>query len=195
APPPPKLVAALTAGRFNDSAAVSVPHPQVAMRCGVSSDKVKNVIIWGNHSSTQYPDVHHAKVNVHGSETAAYDAVKDEAWLRGDFISTVQLRGAAVIKARKLSSAMSAAKAICDHMRDIWFGTKEGEFISMGVYAGGNSYGIPEDLIYSFPVQIKNKTWKVFDGLPINDFSRAKMDATAAELVEERDTAMDFLSQ
>uniref|UniRef100_A0A3B4YVZ7 Malate dehydrogenase, cytoplasmic n=1 Tax=Seriola lalandi dorsalis TaxID=1841481 RepID=A0A3B4YVZ7_SERLL len=179
----------------NDSAAVSVPHPQVAMRCGVSSDKVKNVIIWGNHSSTQYPDVHHAKVNVHGSETAAYDAVKDEAWLRGDFISTVQLRGAAVIKARKLSSAMSAAKAICDHMRDIWFGTKEGEFISMGVYAGGNSYGIPEDLIYSFPVQIKNKTWKVFDGLPINDFSRAKMDATAAELVEERDTAMDFLSQ
>ncbi|KAF1394547.1 hypothetical protein PFLUV_G00001470 [Perca fluviatilis] len=129
----------------------------VAMRCGVSSDKVKNVIIWGNHSSTQYPDVHHAKVNLHGSETPAYDAVKDETWLRGDFISTVQQRGAAVIKARKLSSAMSAAKAICDHMRDIWFGTKEGEFISMGVYAAGNSYGIPEDLIYSFPVEIKNK--------------------------------------
>ncbi|XP_037621185.1 malate dehydrogenase, cytoplasmic-like isoform X1 [Sebastes umbrosus] len=168
---------------------------QVAMRCGVSADKVKNVIIWGNHSSTQYPDVTHAKVNVQGNEMAAYDAVKDEAWLRGDFISTVQLRGAAVIKARKLSSAMSAAKAICDHMRDIWFGTKEGEFISMGVYAAGNSYGIPEDLIYSFPIQLKNKTWKMVDGLPINDFSRAKMDATAAELVEERDTALDFLSQ
>ncbi|TNN40856.1 Malate dehydrogenase, cytoplasmic [Liparis tanakae] len=168
---------------------------QVAMRCGVSADKVKNVIIWGNHSSTQYPDVHHAKVEVGGAETAAYDAVKDEAWLRGDFISTVQLRGAAVIKARKLSSAMSAAKAICDHVRDIWFGTKEGEFISMGVYAAGNSYGIPEDLIYSFPIEIKNKTWKMVGGLPINDFSRAKMDATAAELVEERDTAMNFLSQ
>ncbi|XP_045903015.1 malate dehydrogenase, cytoplasmic-like isoform X1 [Micropterus dolomieu] len=168
---------------------------QVAMRCGVSSDKVKNVIIWGNHSSTQYPDVHHAKVNLHGTETPAYDAVKDETWLRGDFISTVQQRGAAVIKARKLSSAMSAAKAICDHMRDIWFGTKEGEFISMGVYAGGNSYGIPEDLIYSFPIQIKDKSWKIVNGLPINDFSRAKMDATAAELVEERDTALDFLSQ
>ncbi|KAF0036889.1 hypothetical protein F2P81_009763 [Scophthalmus maximus] len=168
---------------------------KVAMRCGVSSDKVKNVIIWGNHSSTQYPDVHHAKVDVHGSEVDAYDAIKDDAWLRGDFISTVQLRGAAVIKARKLSSAMSAAKAICDHIRDIWFGTKEGEFISMGVNAGGNSYGIPEDLIYSFPVQIKNKTWKVVDGLSVNDFSRAKMDATAAELVDERDTAMDFLSQ
>ncbi|TWW59134.1 Malate dehydrogenase, cytoplasmic [Takifugu flavidus] len=168
---------------------------QVAIRCGVSSDKVKNVIIWGNHSSTQYPDVHHAKVDLHGAEMGVYETVKDEAWLRGDFISTVQLRGAAVIKSRKLSSAMSAAKAICDHMRDIWFGTKEGEFISMGVYAAGNSYGVPEDLIYSFPVQIKNKTWKIVDGLPINDFSRAKMDATAAELVEERDTALDFLSQ
>ncbi len=132
------------------------------MRCGVSSDKVKNVIIWGNHSSTQYPDVHHAKVNLSGSEMDVYNAVKDDAWLKGEFISvsvwqsereaafsflwlfllvvsllslnivlfilllqTVQQRGAAVIKARKLSSAMSAAKAICDHMRDIWFGTKE----------------------------------------------------------------------
>uniref|UniRef100_A0A8C6U751 Malate dehydrogenase n=1 Tax=Neogobius melanostomus TaxID=47308 RepID=A0A8C6U751_9GOBI len=167
---------------------------QVAIRCGVSSEHVKNVIIWGNHSSTQYPDVHHAKVRKGGAEMAAYDAVNDEAWLRGDFISTVQLRGAAVIKARKLSSAMSAAKAICDHMRDIWFGTKEGEFISMGVFAGGNSYGIPEDLIYSFPVQIKNKTWKIVDGLSVNDFSRGKMDATATELVEERDTALEFLS-
>jgi len=168
---------------------------QVAMRCGVSANHVKNVIIWGNHSSTQYPDVHHAKVTQNGCEKAAFDAVQDDAWLKGDFISTVQLRGAAVIKARKLSSAMSAAKAICDHMRDIWFGTKGSEFISMGVYAGGNKYGIPEDLIYSFPVQINNKTWKVVDGLAINDFSRGKMDATAAELVEERDTAMAFLSQ
>ncbi|CDQ65259.1 unnamed protein product [Oncorhynchus mykiss] len=165
------------------------------MRCGVPADAVKNVIIWGNHSSTQYPDVHHAMVNVHGKEVEAYSAVKDDSWLKGDFISTVQLRGAAVIKARKLSSAMSAAKAICDHMRDWWFGTLDGEFMSMGVYAGGNSYGIPEDLIYSFPVHIKNKSWNIHDGLPVNDFSRAKMDATAAELVEERDTALSFLSQ
>uniref|UniRef100_A0A672FII7 Malate dehydrogenase n=1 Tax=Salarias fasciatus TaxID=181472 RepID=A0A672FII7_SALFA len=157
---------------------------QVAMRCGVSSDQVKNVIIWGNHSSTQYPDVHHAL------------AVKDDAWLQGDFISTVQQRGAAVIKARKLSSAMSAAKAICDHMRDIWFGTKEVVSYPWSVRCG-NSYGIPEDLIYSLhrPDQGQNKTWKMVDGLPINGFSRAKMDATAAELVEERDTALDFLSQ
>uniref|UniRef100_A0AAY5KCY8 Malate dehydrogenase n=1 Tax=Esox lucius TaxID=8010 RepID=A0AAY5KCY8_ESOLU len=156
---------------------------QVAMRCGVPADAVKNVIIWGNHSSTQYPDVHHAMVKVNSNEVPAFDAVKDDSWLKGDFISTVQLRGAAVIK------------AICDHMRDWWFGTLDGEFMSMGVYAGGNSYGIPEDLIYSFPVHIKNKSWTIHDGLPINDFSRAKMDATAAELVEERDTALSFLSQ
>ncbi|CAN9499569.1 unnamed protein product [Ophioblennius macclurei] len=167
---------------------------QVAMRCGVAATDVKNVIIWGNHSSTQYPDVHHCKVNKAGSELACFDAVKDDQWLTGDFISTVQQRGAAVIKARKLSSAMSAAKAICDHMRDIWAGTADGEFISMGVYSSGNSYGVPEDLIYSFPVQIKNKTWKIVDGLAINKFSQEKMDATAAELIEERDTAVSYLA-
>ncbi|XP_052001710.1 malate dehydrogenase, cytoplasmic-like [Xyrauchen texanus] len=166
---------------------------QVAMHCGISASSVKNVIIWGNHSSTQYPDVHHCMVNVQGKDVTAFDAVKDDAWLKGEFISTVQQRGAAVIKARKLSSAMSAAKAICDHMRDIWTGTPEGEFISMGVYSNGNCYGVPEDLIYSFPVAIKDKTWKIVDGLAINDFSRAKMDETAAELVEERDTAVSFL--
>uniref|UniRef100_A0A3P8UNG5 Malate dehydrogenase n=1 Tax=Cynoglossus semilaevis TaxID=244447 RepID=A0A3P8UNG5_CYNSE len=163
---------------------------QVAMRCGVPATQVKNVIIWGNHSSTQYPDVHHCLVNISGSEVPCYDAVKDDAWLQGDFISQ---RGAAVIKARKLSSAMSAAKAICDHMRDIWSGTPEGEFTSMGVYSTGNSYGVQKDLIYSFPVHIKDKSFKIVDGLPINDFSRSKMDATAAELIEERDTALAFL--
>uniref|UniRef100_A0AAX7SYH4 Malate dehydrogenase n=1 Tax=Astatotilapia calliptera TaxID=8154 RepID=A0AAX7SYH4_ASTCA len=166
---------------------------QVAMRCGIPATQVKNVIIWGNHSSTQYPDVHHCKVNMSGSELTCFDAIKDDDWLKGDFITTVQQRGAAVIKARKLSSAMSAAKAICDHMRDIWSGTHEGEFTSMGVYSTGNSYGVPEDLIYSFPVQIQNKTWKIVDSLAINDFSKSKMDATAAELVEERDTAVTFL--
>ncbi|XP_053731064.1 malate dehydrogenase 1Ab, NAD (soluble) [Synchiropus splendidus] len=166
---------------------------QVAMRCGVPATQVKNVIIWGNHSSTQYPDVHHCKVNKSGAELSCFDAVKDDAWLKGDFITTVQQRGGAVIKARKLSSAMSAAKAICDHMRDIWLGTTEGEFTSMGVYSSGNSYGVADDLIYSFPVQIKDKTWKIVDGLAINDFSRAKMEATAAELIEERDTAVALL--
>ncbi|KAJ8360070.1 hypothetical protein SKAU_G00165950 [Synaphobranchus kaupii] len=166
---------------------------QVAMRVGVPPDNVKNIIIWGNHSSTQYPDIHHAKVNCQGKEVAAFDAVKDDSWIKGDFISTVQQRGAAVIKARKLSSAMSAAKAICDHMRDIWTGTPEGQFISMGICSSGNSYGVPDDLIYSFPVTIKDKSWKIVEGLEINDFSRGKLDATAAELVEERDTAVSFL--
>uniref|UniRef100_A0A8C6Q008 Malate dehydrogenase n=1 Tax=Nothobranchius furzeri TaxID=105023 RepID=A0A8C6Q008_NOTFU len=169
---------------------------QVAMRCGVPATNVKNVIIWGNHSSTQYPDVHHCTVNMSGSELACFDAVKDDAWLKGDFISTVQQRGAAVIKARKLSSAMSAAKAICDHMRDIWAGTPEGEFTSMGIYSTGNSYGVPEDLIYSFPwiFDFSDKSWKIVDGLAINAFSRSKMDATAIELIEERDMAVAFLA-
>ncbi|KAF0027977.1 hypothetical protein F2P81_020718 [Scophthalmus maximus] len=166
---------------------------KLAMRCGIPATHVKNVIIWGNHSSTQYPDVHHCLVNMSGGELACFDAVKDDAWLKGDFIATVQQRGNAVIKARKLSSAMSAAKAICDHMREIWSGTPEGEFTSMGVYSSGNSYGVADDLIYSFPVQIKDKTWKIVDGLAINDFSRLKMDATAAELMEERDAAVSIL--
>ncbi|MGH0159855.1 UNVERIFIED_CONTAM: hypothetical protein FKN15_067645 [Acipenser sinensis] len=167
---------------------------KLAIRVGVPADNVKDVIIWGNHSSTQYPDVHHAKVKVQDKDVGAYEAVQDDNWLKGDFISTVQQRGAAVIKARKLSSAMSAAKAISDHMRDIWFGTPEGEFISMGVISDGNSYEVPSDLIYSFPVVIKNKTWKIVDGLAINDFSRGKMDATAKELVEERDSALEFIA-
>uniref|UniRef100_A0A8C4ZHW8 Malate dehydrogenase n=1 Tax=Gadus morhua TaxID=8049 RepID=A0A8C4ZHW8_GADMO len=167
---------------------------QVAIRCSVPATHVKNVIIWGNHSSTQYPDVHHCKVNMAGSDLPCFEAVKDDAWLKGDFIATVQQRGAAVIKARKLSSAMSAAKAICDHLRDIWSGTPEGEFISMGVYSTGNRYGVPEDLVYSFPVQIKDKSWKIVDGLDINDFSKSRMDASAAELIEERDMALSTLA-
>ncbi|XP_013912502.1 PREDICTED: malate dehydrogenase, cytoplasmic [Thamnophis sirtalis] len=168
---------------------------QIALKVGVTAKDVKNCIIWGNHSSTQYPDVNHAKVKIQGKYTGVYEAVKDDNWLKGDFITTVQQRGAAVIKARKLSSAMSAAKAICDHVRDIWFGTPEGEFVSMGVISDGNSYGVPDDLIYSFPVTLsKDKTWKFVEGLPINDFSRENMDLTAMELVDEKETAVEFLS-
>uniref|UniRef100_A0A8C8VSY8 Malate dehydrogenase, cytoplasmic n=1 Tax=Peromyscus maniculatus bairdii TaxID=230844 RepID=A0A8C8VSY8_PERMB len=166
----------------------------IALKLGVTADDVKNVIIWGNHSSTQYPDVNHAKVKLQGKEVGVYEALKDDSWLKGEFITTVQQRGAAVIKARKLSSAMSAAKAISDHIRDIWFGTPEGEFVSMGVISDGNSYGVPDDLLYSFPVVIKNKSWKFVEGLPINDFSREKMDLTAKELAEEKETAFEFLA-
>ncbi|KAM9316011.1 malate dehydrogenase, cytoplasmic-like [Gastrophryne carolinensis] len=167
---------------------------QIAGRLKVASDDVQNVIIWGNHSSTQYPDASHAVVNLQGKKVPVFEAVKDDNWLKGEFVSTVQQRGAAVIAARKLSSAMSAAKAIADHVRDLWFGTPEGEFVSMGVTSDGNCYGVPEGLLYSFPVAISNKEWKIVAGLKINDFSRGKMDATAKELEEERDTAFEFLN-
>jgi len=164
---------------------------QIAQRLGSKSENVRNVAIWGNHSSTQYPDVHHAMfVKEDGSECPVYEAVKDDSWLQGEFIKNVQLRGAAVIKARKLSSAMSAAKACADHMRDWWFGTKEGEWVSMGVITEGKPYDIPEGLIYSFPCTIgPDHSWKIVEGLKINDFSREKMDATAKELAQEKESA------
>ncbi|XP_078086575.1 malate dehydrogenase 1Ab, NAD (soluble) [Mustelus asterias] len=167
---------------------------QIAYRLGVPSNDVKNVIIWGNHSSTQYPDVSHAVVKIKEKQMSVFDAIKDDNWLKGEFITTVQNRGAAVIKARKLSSAMSAAKAIADHMRDIWFGTPEGEWVSMGVISDGNPYNIPNDLVYSFPVQIQNKCWNIVECLKINDFSCEMMKATAKELSEEKETAVEFLS-
>uniref|UniRef100_A0A8C6ZZR5 Malate dehydrogenase n=1 Tax=Nothoprocta perdicaria TaxID=30464 RepID=A0A8C6ZZR5_NOTPE len=157
---------------------------QIALKLGVTANDVKNVIIWGNHSSTQYPDVNHAKVNVKGKEVGVYEAIKDDSWLKGDFILTVQQRGAAVIKARKLSSAMSAAKAICDHVRDIWFGTP----------AVRCSTGASACLPNTSAFDLNDKTWKFVEGLPINDFSREKMDLTAKELTEEKETAVEFLS-
>ncbi|KAM8946797.1 malate dehydrogenase, cytoplasmic [Pelodytes ibericus] len=167
---------------------------QIALKLNLSSNDVKNVIIWGNHSSTQYPDASHAVVKIGGKEVPAYDAVKDDGWLKGDFISTVQQRGAAVIQARKLSSAMSAAKAICDHVRDLWLGTPEGQYVSMGIISDGNPYGVADDLLFSFPVTIKDKTWKIVEGLKISDFSREKIELTANELLEEKKTALEFLT-
>jgi len=167
---------------------------QIAARVGVATDKVRNVIIWGNHSSTQFPDVSQAYVENTGKKPV-YEAVNDDAWLKGEFIKTIQQRGAAVIKARKLSSAMSAAKAICDHMRDWWFGTKTGEWVSMGVTSDGNTYGVPEGIVYSFPVYTKpGGTWEIVKDLTISDFAREKMDATAKELESEKDVALQFLS-
>merc|ERR1712066_628907 len=117
------------------------------------------------------------------------DALQNDKWLQGDFITTVQKRGAAVIAARKLSSAMSAAKAACDHMRDWFMGTADGEFTSMGVFSDG-SYNIPQGIMYSYPVTCKNGKWTIRYGLGIDSFARAKMEETAKELVEERDDAI-----
>jgi len=183
----PRQITAMTRLDHNRSLA------QIAAKCGVPISQVKNVIIWGNHSSTQFPDVRHAKVQLKNGQQPpvdAYAAVKDDAWLQGEFISTVQKRGAEIIKRRKLSSAMSAAKAACDHMRDWFFGTPENEWVSMAVSSDG-SYGIPEGIIYSFPVKVdpKTKDWTIVQGLPIDNFAKEKMNVTLKELEEEKGEA------
>lgn len=121
---------------------------------------MKNVIIWGNHSSTQYPDAAHATVALQSGAKAVPREINDNEWLNKSFVEMIQKRGAAVIAARKMSSAMSAAKAAGDHMRDWWIGTKPGEWVSMGVVSDG-SYGIPKDVVFSFPVVIKNKQYEI----------------------------------
>ncbi|KAL9924875.1 malate dehydrogenase 1 isoform 4-T4 [Glossina fuscipes fuscipes] len=166
---------------------------QIASKVGVPVADVKNVIIWGNHSSTQFPDANHAVVMIGNTERSAIEAVGDAEYLKTSFIEVVQKRGATVIAARKMSSAMSAAKAACDHMHDWWFGTPAGKFVSMGVMSDG-SYDTPKDVVYSFPVEIKNKQWKIVQGLPINDFAKSKMALTSKELLEEKNEAMAVCS-
>ncbi|KAA0065647.1 hypothetical protein IC582_010262 [Cucumis melo] len=167
---------------------------QISERLNVQVSDVKNVIIWGNHSSTQYPDVNHATVKLpSGEEKSVRELVADDAWLNGEFISTVQQRGAAIIKARKLSSALSAASAACDHIRDWVLGTPEGTWVSMGVYSDG-SYNVPAGLIYSFPVTCRDGEWSIVQGLSIDEFSRKKLDLTAEELTEEKALAYSCLS-
>merc|ERR1711973_892927 len=161
---------------------------QIAGKCGVGVAKVEKCIIWGNHSSTQFPDAFHATV-----DGKPVPEVVDDAWLKETFIPTVQKRGAAVIAARKLSSAMSAAKAASDHMKSIWSGTPEGEFVSMGVFSDG-SYGTSEGVMFSFPVQITDKKWSIVQGLNMDDFAKEKLAATGKELCEEREEAMAVCS-
>lgn len=166
---------------------------QISERLSVHVSEVKNVIIWGNHSSTQYPDVNHATIKTPAGEKPVRELVGNDEWLNGEFITTVQQRGAAIIKARKFSSALSAASAACDHIRDWVLGTPEGTWVSMGVYSDG-SYNVPAGLIYSFPVTCKNGEWSIVQDLPIDELSRKKMDATAQELAEEKALAYSCLS-
>ncbi|GAA4022102.1 malate dehydrogenase [Deinococcus rubellus] len=154
---------------------------QLAAKIGSPVSAVKNITIWGNHSSTQYPDLSQATVN----GKPALGQV-DQSWYETEYIPTVAKRGAAIIEARGASSAASAASAAIDHMRDWALGTQEGEWVSMGIPSDG-SYGIPEGLIYGFPVTVKGGQYTVVPNLPVSDFSRARMDATAQELAEERD--------
>jgi len=166
---------------------------QIAAKLQVKPTQVKNVIIWGNHSTTQYPDVSHAYIEgAGGSRTPVMEAITDHAYLRGQFVSTVQSRGRDVIRARKLSSAMSAAKAIGDHMRVWFYGTPPGEFTSMGVMSDG-SYGVDADLVYSMPVVVKDGVAAPFKTLKIDDFSRGKMESSKDELIRERDDAIRLI--
>jgi len=155
---------------------------QIAEKLGVPISAVKKVTIWGNHSSTQFPDAAHATVN-------GASAGLDEAWVKDVFVPTVQKRGAAVIAARKLSSAMSAAKAASDHMKS-WFGsTPSDDWVSMGVFSDG-SYGTAEGVMFSFPVTVVNGKWSIVKGLAMSDFAKGKLADTGKELCEERDEAM-----
>jgi len=160
---------------------------QLATKLGVPVSDVKKMTIWGNHSTTQYPDLFHAEV---GGRNAA-EAVGDQAWLEDEFIPTVAKRGAAIIEARGASSAASAANAAIDHIRDWHLGTPEGDWVSMAVPSDG-SYGVPEGLMSSFPCVCKDGRWEIVQGLEIDEFSRARIDASVAELVEERDAVKEL---
>ena len=153
---------------------------QLAEKTGTHNTDIKNIVIWGNHSATQYPDIHHATVKGEAAKPKV-----DDTWYTDTFIPDVQQRGAAIIKARGASSAASAASAAIDHMKSWALGTPEGEWVSMGIPSDG-SYGIEPGVIYGYPCTCKDGKYTIVQGLEINEFSRAKMDATDAELREER---------
>ena len=160
---------------------------QLSAKVGVHIGQVKKMTIWGNHSATQYPDVFHAEV---GGENAA-DLVDDDSWIEKEFIPTVQQRGAAIIEARGASSAASAANAACDHVRTWVLGTDEGDWVSMAVPSDG-SYDVAEGLISSYPVTCRGGQYEIVQDLVIDDFSRGRIDASVAELAEERDAVKEL---
>ncbi|MCB1012088.1 MAG: malate dehydrogenase [Microthrixaceae bacterium] len=160
---------------------------QLATKTGAAVSDVTRMTIWGNHSTTQYPDLFHCEVN--GANAA--EAVGDQAWLESEFIPTVAKRGAAIIEARGASSAASAANAAIDHIRSWHLGTPEGDWVSMAVPSDG-SYGVPEGLISSFPCTCSGGEYQIVQGLEIDEFSRGRIDASVAELTEERDAVAEL---
>ena len=173
---PAERFSALT--RLDHNRAIS----QLAAKTGAKVTDIKKMTIWGNHSATQYPDIFHAEI---AGKNAA-EVVNDQDWIENVFIPTVAKRGAAIIDARGSSSAASAASATIDAARDWLTGTPEDDWVSMAVRSDG-SYGIPEGIVYSYPVTTRNGDWEIVQGLDINDFSRTRIDASVAELGEERD--------
>jgi malate dehydrogenase len=160
---------------------------QLAEKTGTHVTRIKRATIWGNHSATQYPDLHHATVD--GKPALS---LVDQTWYREQFIPTVQQRGATIIKARGASSAASAASAAIDHVRDWVLGTRDGDWVSMAVPSDG-SYGIPAGVIYGYPVTCANGKYQLVQGLAVDEFSRGRMDATHRELAEERDGVKELL--
>merc|ERR1712198_746791 len=158
---------------------------QLAMKAGAKVESVKRVTIWGNHSSTQFPDAAHATID----GKSAVSVINDEDWIKNQFIPIVQKRGGAVIAARKLSSAMSAAKAACDHMKSWFQGTPAGDWVSMGVFSDG-SYNTPVGVMFSFPVTINGGKWSIVQGLAMSPFAQEKLGETGKELCEERSEAL-----
>jgi malate dehydrogenase len=177
--------------QYNFTAMVRLDHnralAQLAEKTGSHITRIRKPIIWGNHSATQYPDLHHALVD--GKPAMS---LIDQKWYAETYIPTVQQRGAAIIKARGASSAASAASAAIDHVRDWVQGTSEGDWVSMGVPSDG-SYGIPAGVIYGYPVTCRNGDYQIVQGLAVNDFSRQRMDATHKELLEERDGVKELI--
>ena len=175
----------------NFTAMVRLDHnralSQLAEKTGSHVTKLKRMTVWGNHSSTQYPDLHHATVD--GKPALS---LVDQAWYREQFIPVVQQRGAAIIKARGASSAASAASSAIDHVRDWVLGTSEGDWVSMAIPSDG-SYGIPTGVIYGYPVTCANGRYQIVQGLAVNEFSRDRMEGTHRELTEERDGVRELL--
>ena len=178
---PGERFSALT--RLDHNRAIS----QLAAKTGAAVSDITQMTIWGNHSATQYPDIFHALV---GGRNAA-EVVGDQDWVENTFIPTVAKRGAAIIEARGSSSAASAASATIDAARDWLFGSADGDWVSMAVVSDG-TYGVPEGLVSSFPVTTKDGDWTIVQGLEIDDFSRGRIDASVAELGEERDAVKDL---
>jgi malate dehydrogenase len=163
---------------------------QLAAKVGKPVSAVRKVTVWGNHSATQYPDVFQAEVD--GKKL--WPMINDQQWLESTFIPTVQKRGAAIIEARGLSSAASAANAAIDHVRDWVAGTRDGDWVTMGIPSDG-SYGIPEGIMYGYPVTCRNGGYQIVKGIEISEFSRKRMDATLKELHEERDGVKHLLGK
>jgi malate dehydrogenase len=171
--------------RLDHNRAVS----QVAQKIGKPVSSVRKITVWGNHSATQYPDLFQAEAD--GKKL--WPMINDQGWLEGTFIPTVQKRGAAIIDARGLSSAASAANAAIEHIRDWVQGTREGDWVTMGIASDG-SYGIAEGVIYGYPVTVRNGQYQIVKGIEISEFSRARMNATLKELHEERDGVSQLLA-